>query len=149
MAMNILFVCTGNTCRSPMAAALMNKIATEQDLVVRTESAGLFATEGNMASDNAIKAMIPYGIDLTLHRTQPVTEDLLKQCDLILTMTEAHKMVLEPMANDKVFTLMEYAGGQGDIPDPYGGDLDEYAECARVIYGALTNVAERIADKND
>ncbi|MBR0089760.1 MAG: low molecular weight protein arginine phosphatase [Clostridia bacterium] len=149
MAMNILFVCTGNTCRSPMAAALMNKIATEQDLDVRIESAGLFATEGSMASDNAIKAMIPYGIDLTLHRTQPVTEDLLKQCDLILTMTEAHKMVLEPMAKDKVFTLMEYAGGQGDIPDPYGGDLDEYAECARVIYGALTNVAERIADKND
>ena len=147
--MNILFVCTGNTCRSPMAAALMNKIATEQDLDVRIESAGLFATEGNMASDNAIKAMIPYDIDLTLHRTQPVTEDLLKQCDLILTMTEAHKMVLEPMAKDKVFTLMEYAGGQGDIPDPYGGDLDEYTECARVIYGALTSVAERIADKND
>ena len=102
-----------------------------------------------MASDNAIKAMIPYGIDLTLHRTQPVTEDLLKQCDLILTMTEAHKMVLEPMAKGKVYTLMEYAGTDGDVPDPYGGDLDEYTECARVIYGALTDVVEKIADKND
>lgn len=132
-----------------MAAALMNKIATEQDLDIRIESAGLFAQEGHMASDNAIKAMIPYGIDLTLHSTQPVTEDLLKQCDLILTMTEAHKMVLEPMAKEKVFTLMEYAGAEGDIPDPYGGDLEEYAECARVIYGALTDVAEKIADNND
>ena len=136
-----------------MAAALMNKIATEQDLDVRIESAGLFASEGDMASDNAIKAMIPYGIDLTLHRTQPVTEDLIKQCDLILTMTEAHKMVLEPtvkaIAKGEVFTLMEYAGEGGDIPDPYGGDLDEYEECARVIYGALTDVAEKIADRND
>lgn len=116
---------------------------------MRIESAGLFAADGLMASDNAIKAMISYGIDLTLHRTQPVTEDLLKQCDLILTMTEAHKMVLEPMAKGKVYTLMEYAGTDGDVPDPYGGDLDEYTECARVIYGALTDVVEKIADKND
>lgn len=147
--MNILFVCTGNTCRSPMAAALMNKIATEQDLDVRIESAGLFAAGGGMASDNAIKAMIPYGIDLTTHRTQPVTEELIKQCDLILTMTEAHKMVLEPMAKGKVFTLTEYAGGTGDIPDPYGGDLDEYAKCASAIYSALTDACEKIADNND
>lgn len=147
--MNILFVCTGNTCRSAMAAALMNKIAAENDFDVRIESAGIFANDGDMASDNAIKAMIPYGIDLTLHRAQPVTEDLIKQCDLILTMTEAHKMVLEPMAKGKVFTLTEYAGESGDIPDPYGGDLDEYNECASAIYSALTDVAEKIAEKND
>ena len=147
--MNILFVCTGNTCRSPMAAALMNKIAIEQNLDVRIESAGLFAQEGHMASDNAIKAMISYGIDLTLHRTQPVTENLLKQCDLILTMTEAHKMVLEPMAKGKVYTLIEYAGSAGDIPDPYGGDPEEYIECAAVIYDALTDIAKKIADRND
>ena len=145
--MNILFVCTGNTCRSAMAAAIMDKIAVENDLDVFIESAGIFAEEGMGASENAIKALAKYGIDLTNHRTQPVTEDLIKQCDLILTMTQAHKQILEPMAKGKVYTLMEYAGSQGDVQDPYGGDLEEYEECAQEIYDALVDVAEKIADK--
>ena len=149
MSKNILFVCTGNTCRSAMAAALMDKIAAEQDLDVRIESAGLFAAEGEKASDNAIKAMIPYGIDLTNHLTQPMTEDLIKQCDLILTMTAAHKAVLEPIAKGKVYTLSEYARDGGDVSDPYGGGLEEYNECAREIYSLLTDVAERLAEEND
>lgn len=145
--MNILFVCTGNTCRSAMAATIMDKIAVENDLDVFIESAGIFAEEGMGASENAIKALAKYGIDLTNHRTQPVTEDLIKQCDVILTMTQAHKQVLEPMAKGKVYTLLEYAGSQGDVQDPYGGDLEEYEECAQEIYDALVDVAEKIADK--
>lgn len=144
--MNILFVCTGNTCRSAMASAIMDKIAVENDLEVRIESAGIFAEEGMSASENAVKAVAKYGIDLTNHRTQPVTEDLIKQCDIILTMTQAHKQVLEPMAQGKVYTLLEYAGSEGDVQDPYGGDLEEYEECAREIYYALVDIAEKIAD---
>jgi len=87
-----------------------------------------------------------YGIDLSGHRTQPVTEDLIKQCDLILTMTEGHKQILEPLAKGKVYTLLEYAGSSGDISDPYGGDLEEYEEVAQEIYDALVDVAEKIAD---
>ena len=101
--MNILFVCTGNTCRSAMAAAIMDKIAVENDLDVFIESAGIFAEDGQGASENAIKALMKYGIDLSGHRTQPVTEDLIKQCDLILTMTEGHKQILEPLAKGKVY----------------------------------------------
>lgn len=142
--MNILFVCTGNTCRSPMAAAIMDKIAVENDLDVFIESAGIFAAEGENASENAIKALKKYNIDLSGHRTQPVTEDLLKQSELILTMTEAHKQLLEPLASGKVFTLMEYAGSEGDISDPYGGDLEEYAETAAEIYDALVDIAEKL-----
>lgn len=144
--MNILFVCTGNTCRSAMAAAIMDKIAVENDLDVFIESAGIFAAEGKMASEKAIKAVAKYGIDLTGHRTQPVTEDLIKQCDLILTMTEAHKQILMPMAQGKVFTLLEYAGSEGDIQDPYGGDDEEYKEAMQEIYDALVDMAEKIAD---
>lgn len=144
--MNILFVCTGNTCRSAMAAAIMNKIAVENELDIRIESAGIFAREGGSASENAIKALAEYGIDLTSHSAQSVTEDLIKQCDVILTMTEAHKKLLEPMAEGKVYTLLEYSGSEGDITDPYGGDLEEYEECAREIYDALVDVAEKIAD---
>ncbi len=144
--MNILFVCTGNTCRSAMAAAIMNKIAMENDLDVRIESAGIFAQDGQSASDNAVKALETYNIDLSNHRTKPVTEDIVKQSDIILTMTEAHKQILKPLAEEKVYTLLEYAGDSGDINDPYGGDLDEYRNTAQEIYDSLVVVAVKIAD---
>ncbi len=144
--MNILFVCTGNTCRSPMSAAIMNKIAVENDLDVLIESAGIFAADGESASENAVTVLSEYGIDLTEHRSQPVTEDLINQCDLILTMTEGQKQILKPLAGDKVYTLTEYAGLEGDINDPYGGDLEEYYQTAGQIYDALVDVAEKISD---
>ena len=144
--MNILFVCTGNTCRSPMAAAIMDKIARENDLDVFVESAGLFAQDGEPASENAIEALREYGIDLSQHVTQPVTEDLLRQSDVILTMTQAHKMLLEQYAKGKTYTLLEYAGSSGDISDPYGGDLEEYEQTAQEIYDVLVEIAEKIAD---
>ena len=144
--MNILFVCTGNTCRSPMAAAIMEKIAVENDLDVLIESAGLFANVGGTASDEAIEALDKMGIDLTFHQTKPITEELIEKSDIILAMTQAHKELLKPMAGDKVYTLKEYAGDSGDISDPYGGDLEEYEETAKEIYDALVDVAEKIAD---
>ena len=144
--MNILFVCSGNTCRSPMAAAIMDKIARENDLNVFVESAGLFAADDQPASAEAIAAVAQYGIDLSYHRSQPVTEDLLAQCDLVLTMTAAHKMILENYAPGKVYTLAEYCGADGDIPDPYGGDLEEYKETAQAIYDMLVDTAEKLAD---
>ena len=147
--MNILFVCTGNTCRSPMAAAIMNKIAVENDLDVRIESAGVFAAGGEGASGNAVKAMRKYDIDLSEHRAQPISEELLEKSDVILTMTEAHKMLLSQAAPGKVYTVMEYSGSEGDIPDPYGGDLEEYEETAQALYDALVDVAERLPVKKD
>lgn len=142
--MNILFVCTGNTCRSPMAAALFNKIAVEKKLDVRIESAGIFAAEGDTASNEAIIAMKKYDIDLLGHHAQNINTELLDKSDLILTMTAAHKMVIEPSAQRKTYTLCEYAGIDGDIPDPFGGDVSEYEECAEKIYDALLKVAEKI-----
>lgn len=142
--MNVLFVCTGNTCRSPMAAALFNKIAMERNLDVRIESAGLFAHDGDPASTEAIIAMKKYGIDLLGHHAQTINTELLEKSDLILTMTAAHKMVIEPSAQGKTYTLCEYAGMDGDIPDPYGGDVAEYEECADKIYEALLKAADRL-----
>lgn len=144
--MNILFVCTGNTCRSPMAAAIMEKIAVENDIDILIESAGIFATIGERASNEAIKALEEMGIDLTYHRSKPVSEDLVEKSDLILTMTEGHKKILESMAPEKIYSIMEYIGKDGDICDPYGGDLDEYRETATQIYDALVDVAEKLVD---
>ena len=144
--MNVLFVCSGNTCRSPMAAALFNKIAMERDLDVRIESAGLFAGEGERASEGAISAMKDYGIDLSGHRAKNITPELLEEADLILTMTIFHMMGLSQHFGDKVYTLCGYAGEDGDIPDPFGGDDEEYKECAKKIYQALLKVAEKIGN---
>lgn len=142
--MNVLFVCTGNTCRSPMAAALFNKIAMERDLPVKIESAGLFANDGEPASSEAIAVMRDYDIDILGHHAQTINTELLEKSDLVLTMTNAHKMVLEQYLGDKVYTLMEFAGENGDIPDPYGGDAAEYKECADSLYKALLKVADKI-----
>lgn len=147
--MNVLFVCTGNTCRSPMAAALFNKIAVERNLDVRIESAGLFAQEGEPASNEAIIAMQKYDIDLLGHHAQPINTELLEKSDLILTMTAAHKMVLEPSCPGKVYTLCEYAGADFDIDDPFGGDVEEYEECAAQLYDVLGKAADRLADNRD
>ena len=144
--MNILFVCTGNTCRSAMAAALFNKIAIEKNLDVRIESAGIFANDGEPASSGAVVAMKKYGIDLLGHHAQSINTELIEKSDLILTMTAAHKMVLAGAAQDKVYTLCEYAGLGGDIPDPYGGDVEEYEECAKNLYNALEKVAEKLGN---
>ncbi len=147
--MNILFVCTANTCRSPMAAAIMEKIAIENDIDVLIESAGIFAGIGERASDEAIAALDEMGIDLTYHRSKPVSEDLVKKSDLILTMTEGHKKILEGLSPKKVYSVMEYIGLKGDIADPYGGDIEEYRETAKEIYDALVDVAEKIVEEND
>ncbi len=148
--MNILFVCTENTCRSPMAAGLMDKIAGENDLDVRIESAGIFASDGKSASDEAIEVMREkYNIDISGHKSQRISSELIENSDVILTMTDGHKMLLKNLAPSKVYTLLEYAGSEGSISDPYGGDTEEYEQTAREIYDALVDIAEKIYDESD
>lgn len=144
--MKILFVCTGNTCRSPMAASMMNKICKENDMDVECSSAGIFAEKGSKASKHSIEAMKNYSIDLSNHSATPLTEALISEYDLILTMTEGHKTMISALAKDKIYTLCEYAGYDGDITDPYGGNLTQYKECAQDIYDCLTDIAEKIYD---
>lgn len=127
-----------------MAAAIFNKIATEKDLDVRIESAGIFAEEGAPASTEAIIVMKEYDIDLLGHHAQPINTELLEKSDVILTMTAAHKMLLEQYSEGKVFTLSEYADLDDDIDDPYGGDVEEYKECADELYNTLLLVAEKM-----
>lgn len=145
----ILFVCTGNTCRSPMAAALFNRLATEKNIGYEAVSAGLSAAEGSPASFNAIRAMEDYpGADLSCHRSGRLTRNDVEEASLILTMEQFHRqMILSmyPEAYQKVFTLKEYVyGTDGDIADPYGGDETEYRHCAAIISQAVENLIEML-----
>ena len=145
--MNVLFICSGNTCRSAMAAAIMDKLAGERNLDIRIESAGLFAFEGEKASENAVETLEKRGIDLSYHRSKAVTADLINQSDLILTMTAAHKQALAPFAEDKTFMLSEYVGAAGDISDPYGGGLETYDKTAEELYELLENFAAKLSEE--
>ena len=145
----ILFVCTGNTCRSAMAAAMMADIAEKNDINILVDSAGVFAPIGDCAAHNAKEAMKKRDIDLSLHRTKPLTAELIEMADVVLVMTDAHKMLIENMAPDKVFTIAEYAGSDGEIKDPYGGDIEEYEAVAEELYDLLTDIAEDLYDNTE
>lgn len=131
----VLFVCTANICRSPMAAGLMRKRIAELRLEdqVRVVSAGVFAEGGHNASRFASTVLGERGIDLSQHRSQSVTVDLLRQADIVLVMEESHRkslFYLAPQALARVFLLSEMAAEHDDIEDPFGGTIFEYRETA-------------------
>ena len=151
MLMRLLFVCTGNTCRSSMAEAIAKKKINEnekyKDIIV--ESAGVFAFDGSSASREAIYVMQMRGIDLKYHKARSITPDIIKNADLILTMTENHKNAvidINKSANMKTFTLKEYASGEkGDILDPFGRNIKVYESCADELDVYIEKALEKIA----
>ena len=130
---NFLFVCTGNTCRSPMAEGIFNKLASEKGWQASAKSAGLFVTEP-CVSNNSLEVCRENGIDISAHIPTPIIAELIDEADVILTMTGSHKAAFGGM--DKVFTLSEYFDADGDITDPYGGNAQIY----RQTFGQLENL---------
>lgn len=129
--MKILFVCTGNTCRSPMAEGLMKVIAEKEKLDIIPESAGISAFTGDEVSPNAVKAARKYGCDISTHRARRINSYIIDEADLVVCMTGSHKNALSP------FVPPEKLIAFGNIPDPYGGDEEVYGLCAEMIYAEI------------
>ncbi|MBB6445608.1 low molecular weight protein arginine phosphatase [Bacillus benzoevorans] len=124
---HILFVCTGNTCRSAMAEAMLRNMNISG---IEVKSAGVYAENGGNASVNAMKVLDEYQIPHN-HQSTKLNEELIAWADYILTMTTGHKQALAgrfPRAIEKTFTLKEFAemDGHADIADPYGGSVETY-----------------------
>lgn len=138
--MKILFVCTGNTCRSPMAEGIMKVKAEERKLNITACSAGICAFTGDEVSPNAVKAAAAFGADISSHRAGRISEYMSDEYDLFICMTESHKNALLPFVpGEKLLVL-------GNIPDPYGGDKEVYLRCAERISNELDNFLESLCD---
>lgn len=136
--MKVLFVCTGNTCRSPMAEGILRDLAKNKSLNIEVESAGVAALDGSPVSNNSIEAMKNIGIDIENYTSNMLTKYMVEESDLVLTMAKSHKNIIlrnYSPKNKKIYTIHEYINSSdGDVIDPYGGNLNIYEKTRDEIY---------------
>lgn len=143
--MNVIFVCTGNTCRSPVAEGLFKKLLKDKDNINVT-SRGIAACEGEFASANSIKAASELGVDISNHRAHMLTVDDIREANYIFTMTESHATAIKkslPQYSDIIFSIKEFAKCD-DISDPYGGDIEMYRKCSLQIFDSVKKIYHKL-----
>src|SRR2546426_8225915 len=145
----ILLVCTGNICRSPLAAALLTRAIEQRGREgLAVSSAGTGAWDGAPVSEGAYLVGLERGLDLSGHRARLLTRELVEGADLILTMARHHRARVDELGGEgRVFVLGEYAGREGDeaeVSDPFGGNLDVYRDTCAELEALVTAVVERL-----
>lgn len=148
--MHILFVCTGNTCRSPIATAIARQMAAERGLThLAVESAGTSAAEGQPASDGALLVGMERQLDLSAHRARQVSREMVERSDLILVMGPHHLERVEALGGaGKSYLLTDYAtrGTEGrPVSDPFGGDLEGYRTTVDELETEIRRAVDRLA----
>ncbi len=142
--MNIIFVCTGNTCRSPMAEGYFRDLCDKANIEINISSAGIAAGNGMRTSQNSINALKKYDIDISELRSSPLTLDDLEKNDLIITMGNSHKAQIVynvPESESKIHLLLEYMDcPNDDVADPFGGNQEIYNACFAEMKPALDNL---------
>ncbi len=144
----VLFVCTGNLCRSPMAEYLLKerfKQLKQEDIVV--ESAGTIAGDGNLAAQGAVETMAGLGIDMGAHRARRLTGGMIDSACLVIVMEKYHYgavVDLRPSAVGKTVMMGKFLDGHEEIeiPDPYGGSREGFIKAVKTLKAASFNIAD-------
>lgn len=147
--MRILFVCTGNTCRSALADAVARKVVVERALSdVEILSAGTSAWDSAPASDGALLVGLERGLDLSQHRAQSLSRELIRSADLVLAMGPHHLERVEALGGSgKSYLLTDYASRGASarpVNDPIGGELDVYRATADELEAEVRKMFDRI-----